>query len=63
MDLGHAEWRKSSRSGPDSECVEVAFVGEVVGVRDSKCPGSAIVLDSRTWWLAVEQWRDAGRQH
>ncbi|MBO4206116.1 DUF397 domain-containing protein [Micromonospora echinofusca] len=29
-------WRKSSRSGGDGDCVEVAGFAEVVGVRDSK---------------------------
>lgn len=31
----HARWRKSSFSGVDSNCVEVAFGA---GVRDSKSP-------------------------
>jgi uncharacterized protein DUF397 len=31
-------WRKSSHSGSDSNCVEVAFGSAVVGVRDSKQP-------------------------
>ncbi len=29
-------WRKSSRSGGDGECVEVAGFADSVGVRDSK---------------------------
>ncbi|WP_082859802.1 DUF397 domain-containing protein [Alloactinosynnema sp. L-07] len=63
MDLRNAEWRKSSFSDHQLDCVEVAFVGGAVGVRDSKRPGPAIVLNSHAWRLAVEQWRDAGRQH
>ncbi|MFD0688834.1 DUF397 domain-containing protein [Actinomadura fibrosa] len=37
------EWRKSSHSGGvnDNACVEVARVGEVVRVRDSKDPSGA----------------------
>lgn len=31
-------WRKSSYSGNDSDCVEVALGSAVVGVRDSKQP-------------------------
>ncbi|MFC5185388.1 DUF397 domain-containing protein [Actinomadura harenae] len=34
-------WRKSSRSGDDhGQCVEVADLGNVVGIRDSKSPQS-----------------------
>jgi hypothetical protein len=32
-------WRKSSHSGEQGECVEVARLGGAVGVRDSKDPG------------------------
>ena len=35
------EWRKSSRSGTGTtsgDCVEIADLGSVVGVRDSKDP-------------------------
>jgi hypothetical protein len=33
----HTRWRRSSFSGPDANCVEVAFGA---GVRDSKNPGT-----------------------
>ncbi|MCC8248159.1 DUF397 domain-containing protein [Saccharothrix luteola] len=29
-------WRKSSRSGSDAQCVELAIGGQVAGVRDTK---------------------------
>jgi hypothetical protein len=39
MDLSHVIWRKSSRSlGNTEECVEIAAIGDAVGIRDSKHP-------------------------
>ncbi|HVK22642.1 MAG TPA: DUF397 domain-containing protein [Actinokineospora sp.] len=50
MDLGHGRWRKSSRSGPENECVEVAYVPGQVGVRDSKNPdGGLLDLPEPAW--------------
>jgi len=37
-DLAHAAWRKSSRSGGGNNCVEVAKIGDVCAIRDSKEP-------------------------
>lgn len=51
VDLSKAEWFKSSYSGNNGgECVEVAFVAGVVGMRDSKNPtGPALVFTPGEW--------------
>ncbi|WP_280363400.1 DUF397 domain-containing protein [Nocardia wallacei] len=45
------EWFKSSYSGGDKECVEVAFLpNDLVGVRDSKArSGPALVFSGSEW--------------
>ncbi len=50
LDLSRAEWRKSTRSGDNGECVEIATVGAHVAVRDSKHPdGPKLVFTGRAW--------------
>lgn len=51
VDLSNADWFKSSRSGGDKNCVEVAFLADgAVGIRDSKNPaGPALVVDPAAW--------------
>ncbi|NKY43402.1 DUF397 domain-containing protein [Nocardia cerradoensis] len=49
-DLSGAKWFKSSRSGATKECVEVAFLDSMVGVRDSKDPsGPALAFTPGEW--------------
>jgi len=43
-------WRKSSYSGPTSNCVEVGFSESSVGVRDTKDRESAILEFSADRW-------------
>jgi Domain of unknown function (DUF397) len=50
-DLVRATWRKSSYSGGNNDCVEIADnLSGAVGIRDSKNPsGPALVLTPRAW--------------
>ncbi|MFD1077889.1 DUF397 domain-containing protein [Longispora fulva] len=43
-------WRKSTRSGDTSDCVEVAFTSGNVHLRDSKDPcGPTLVITNADW--------------
>lgn len=49
-DLSVATWFKSSRSTSTKDCVEVAFLDDGVGVRDSKNPtGPALLFTPAEW--------------
>ncbi|MBB5154795.1 DUF397 domain-containing protein [Saccharopolyspora phatthalungensis] len=43
-------WRKSSRSGAEGDCVEVAVGFELVGVRDTKDRDGGTLVFRRSQW-------------
>ncbi|QLQ38598.1 DUF397 domain-containing protein [Micromonospora robiginosa] len=53
MELINAIWRKSTRSGTQGDCVEVAGnLAGVVGVRDSKDPAGPVLTFTPDAWCA-----------
>ncbi|WP_163511428.1 DUF397 domain-containing protein [Fodinicola acaciae] len=59
VDFGKAQWRKSSRSGNSTDCVEVAARQRVVGIRDSKDPAGPVLAVASTAWSAFLAWQTA----
>ncbi|MET7750909.1 DUF397 domain-containing protein [Micromonospora sp. NPDC005367] len=53
--LAAAAWRKSSRSGDEGACVEVALIPDLVAVRDSKDPHGPALLFTPAAWAAFAQ--------
>jgi hypothetical protein len=60
-DLSHAPWRKARRSQHNGGCVEVANLGEVVAVRDSKRPEAGVHVVGRRAFAAFLADAKAGR--
>ncbi|MET7329493.1 DUF397 domain-containing protein [Nonomuraea sp. NPDC005650] len=52
IDLTGAEWRKSSFSGGNGQCVEAADLGTHIAVRHSLAPEGPVVLYTRSEWAA-----------
>jgi len=53
-DLSNATWRKSTYSGQNGNCVEVALnLRGVVAIRDSKCPSLPPLLATREAWASL----------
>jgi uncharacterized protein DUF397 len=61
-DLSQAMWRKARRSQWNGGCVEVATnLGDVVAVRDSKCPSDGAHVVARPAFAAFLADAKAGR--
>lgn len=60
-DLTRAVWRKSTYSGDNGgQCVELAFLGTAVGLRDSKNKGHGpiLILTPAGWHAFLVETRD-----
>lgn len=52
-DISTAKWRKSSFSGANNNCVEVACnLPGIIAIRDSKNPAGPALAITRTHWAA-----------
>jgi hypothetical protein len=52
MSALNAEWRRSSRSGTQGNCVEVRVIDDTIEVRDSKNPDGPILRFTFAEWTA-----------
>lgn len=52
IDLRGARWHASSQAGDRANSVEVAFVADVIAVRDSSHPDGPILVYTRAEWDA-----------
>jgi len=62
QDITPSRWRKSSICD-SSTCVEVAFAGERVAMRDSKDPEGPVLTFSREAWTSFLADLRTGRTH
>ncbi|MBQ1076067.1 DUF397 domain-containing protein [Micromonospora sp. C31] len=52
VDLSRAQWKKSTRSSGNGQCVEVADLADAVALRDSKDPTGPALLFCREDWTS-----------
>lgn len=52
IDWAQAQWRRSTRSNGQGDCVEMAEVADAIGVRDSKDPTGSVLVFTRAEWDA-----------